>query len=351
MTGTLALASFLDLAPDGDDFLADVLAGLAGDPKSISCKYFYDERGSDLFQRICELPEYYLTRTETALLGDLATEAAGLIGPGCHLIEYGTGSSEKMRIVLDTLEHPATFVAVDISREHLLQATEALAKDRPDLDVHAVCADFTGPFEVPDAVAGAAGRRVVFFPGSSLGNFAPNEATTFLAGAAHVAGPGGGLLIGVDLKKDQTILDAAYNDAAGVTAAFNLNLLVRINRELGGTFDVDTFRHHAFYNAEAGRIEMHLVSAKDQTAVVSGQSFVFREGETIHTENSYKYASRNSMGWPPKPGSPRSRRGSTATAFSASITWRLRTAPCVVEFGAYLGTVLKYATIAGAGTA
>ena len=289
MTRPTALASFDDLAPDREEFRTDVLRGLGEDPKNIPCKYFYDEPGSDLFQEICRLPEYYPTRTETALLRDLAPDLGALAGPGCFLIEYGTGSSEKMRFVLDALEAPAAYAAVDISREHLLEVTSALAKDRPELAVHAVCADFTQPFEVPDAGTGGTGRRIAFFPGSSLGNFAPEDAVAFLTTAAAVVGAGGAMLIGIDLKKDEKILNAAYDDAQGVTAAFNLNLLARVNRELGGTFELGAFRHRAFYNVREGRIEMHLVSIRAQTAEVAGQTFAFAEGETIHTENSHKY--------------------------------------------------------------
>ena len=198
-------------------------------PKSLPCKYFYDERGSDLFQQICELPEYYPTRTETALLKDCAGEIAAAIGPRCRLIEYGTGSSEKMRILLDALELPSAFVSVDISREHLLQTTSALARDHPEMDVQAVCADFTKPFTVPYSTKDFEGKAVAFFPGSSLGNFHHHEAVEFLRNTASVVGPGGGLVIGIDLKKDVDILNAAYSDSAGVTAAFNLNLLVRID--------------------------------------------------------------------------------------------------------------------------
>ncbi|MDP6574438.1 MAG: L-histidine N(alpha)-methyltransferase [Rhodospirillales bacterium] len=284
-----ALASFDDLAPELADFRADVLRGLGEEPKNIPCKYFYDERGSDLFQEICGLPEYYPTRTETALLRDLAPQLGALAGPGCFLIEYGTGSSEKMRIVLDALDDPAAYAAVDISREHLLEATTALAEDRPGLAVHAVCADFTQPFEVPDVGTGGPGRRIAFFPGSSLGNFTPEDSVAFLATAARVVGPGGAMLIGIDLKKDEKILNAAYDDVQGVTAAFNVNLLARVNNELGGTFELGAFRHHAFYDAREGRIEMHLVSTRAQTAEVAGRTFAFAEGETIHTENSYKY--------------------------------------------------------------
>ncbi len=290
MTRRSALASFEDLAPDGDDFLAEVLKGLGDEPRHLPCKFFYDERGSKLFERICRLPEYYPTRTEVGLLRASASEIAALVGPDCQLVELGAGSSEKVRIVLDALDRPAAYVAVDISCDHLVRSAAALAADLPHLAVHAVCADYTKPFRVP-AVEGVANpKRVVFFPGSTLGNFTPDQAVGFLTMVAGVAGSGGAMVIGIDLKKDETILDAAYNDAQGVTAAFNLNLLVRVNRELDGTFALDAFRHHAFYDAAQGRIEMHLVSLKDQVVRVAGTEFRFREGEAIHTENSYKYS-------------------------------------------------------------
>jgi dimethylhistidine N-methyltransferase len=287
MSDTATLASFDDVHEQRNEFLSESLAGLATEQKTLSCKYFYDERGSDLFQKICDLPEYYVTRTETKLLRDISGEIADVIGSDCEMIEYGTGSSEKMRIVLDALRDPAAFIAVDISREHLLQVTEALAADRPDLTVHAVCADFTQPFDLPERAG--SGNHVAFFPGSSLGNFTHEWAVDFLAGIAETIGSGGGLLIGIDLKKDKAILEAAYDDAQGVTAAFNMNLLVRLNAEFGSDFDLDSFRHKAMYNDDIGRIEMHLMSLKDQTVTLDGKSFKFAEGETIHTENSYKY--------------------------------------------------------------
>jgi dimethylhistidine N-methyltransferase len=283
------LTSFEDGAPERKEFLSDVLIGLIGRPKSLPCKYFYDERGSDLFRQICELPEYYPTRIETALLMDCADAISAAIGPRCRLIEYGTGSSEKMRILLDALELPSAFISVDISREHLLQTTSALARDYPEVEVHAVCADFTKSFVVPHSTKTLVGKTIAFFPGSSLGNFHRREAIEFLMNVANVVGQNGGLVIGIDLKKDVNILNAAYRDSAGVTAAFNLNLLVRINNELGGTFDVDTFKHHAFYNEEKGRIEMHIVSLKEQKVSIGDKEIHFRDGETIHTENSYKY--------------------------------------------------------------
>ena len=221
-----SLTSFEDVAPERKEFLSDVLIGLIGRSKSLPCKYFYDERGSDLFRQICELPEYYPTRIETALLMGCADAISAAIGPRCRLIEYGTGSSEKMRILLDALELPSAFISVDISRKHLLQATSALARDYPEVEVHAVCTDFTKSFVVSHSTKTLVEKTIAFFPGSSLGNFHRREAIEFLMNAANVVGQNGGLVIGIDLKKDLNILNAAYRDSAGVTAAFNLNLLV-----------------------------------------------------------------------------------------------------------------------------
>ena len=284
------LAGFRDYAPEADDFAADVLEGLSARPKTLPCKYLYDRRGSRLFEDICELEEYYPTRTEMKILADNAREIAMLFGPRCHVVEFGSGASTKIRLILAALRSPAAYTAVDISRDMLLEASVALARDFPRLPVIAVCADYTKPFEVPAPPGGAEAKRVGFFPGSTIGNFTPEEAAEFLEGAARLLKPGGGLLIGVDLKKDRTTLERAYDDSKGVSAAFNLNLLYRINRELGGTFDLSQFTHRAFYNDTLGRMEMHLMSRTPQIVRVRGQVFRFATGETIHTENSYKYA-------------------------------------------------------------
>ena len=276
-----------DLATERGDFRTQVLRGLSQACKQLPCKFFYDRRGSQLFDQICELPEYYLTRTELDILQSHVKEMAAAAGERCLLVEYGSGSSMKTRLLLDHLRDPAAYVPFDISREHLLDATSRLNAAYPRLNILPVCADYTRPFELP-ACDGAA-RTVVYFPGSTIGNFDPHEARAFLRTAANRCGPGGGLLIGVDLKKDPAVLHAAYNDTAGVTAAFNLNLLVRINRELDGTFNLDRFAHYAFYNPRLGRIEMHLISQADQTVTVAGDHFAFRQGETIFTESSYKY--------------------------------------------------------------
>jgi len=282
--------SFEDTASDDGAFLADVVSGLSGPSKSLPCKYFYDEAGSQLFDRVCDAQDYYPTRTETAIMEAHAADMAAVIGPGADLIEYGSGASKKVRILLDALIEPVAYVAVDISKEFLLQSAEALAADYPALNHHALCADFTKPFSLPEDVVASGRRAVGFFPGSTIGNFTRDEAGKFLSGCVETLGEGGGLLIGVDLKKDKKILDAAYNDSDGITEAFNLNLLKRINRELGGTFDLDRFAHLAFYNEDEGRIEMHLESLTAQTVQVGEKSFQFRQGERIHTENSYKYA-------------------------------------------------------------
>lgn len=294
-----------DLAPGTASFAADVRAGLAARPKRLPCKYFYDEEGSRLFERICELPEYYPTRAETALLADIAGEIAELAGPHARVIELGSGASHKVRLLLDALDRPAAYLPVDISREALIEAAERIAAAYPAIRVTAICADYTRPFAVP-AVAAPPGRPLAFFPGSTIGNFPPTEARRFLALCARLLGRDGSMVIGVDLKKDRAVLEAAYNDAAGVTAAFNLNLLARINRELGGDFDLPAFGHRAFYDAAIGRIEMHLVSRRAQRVRIGGDEFAFATGETIHTEDSYKYAPvefqalAQAAGWQPR---------------------------------------------------
>lgn len=272
---------------EDDDFCRALLAGLAATPKQVSCKFFYDAEGSALFDRICTLPEYYPTRVELALLERHAHELAGLIGPDVELVEFGAGSGRKVRWLLDALCRPQAYVPVDISGEHLQQAASRLRADYPRLRIQPVVADYTHPFDLPANVSGAR-RRVGFFPGSTIGNFAPEEAAGFLGMAAALL-DGGGLLIGVDLLKDPALLHAAYNDSQGVTAAFNKNLLARANRELGADFAEDGFAHYAFYQPLARRVEMHLVSLAAQQVRIAGREFRFSPGETLHTENSYKY--------------------------------------------------------------
>ncbi len=264
-----------------------VLQGLARRPRRLPPKFFYDERGSRLFEAICDLPEYYPTRTEMGILEACATELAALIGKNATLIELGSGASRKIRLLLESLR-PRHYVAIDISHEFLQHSAIRLANDHPWLETHAVCADFSEEFDLP--VFAASGRRVLFFPGSTIGNFEPHEALALLQRLRRMAQPDGGLLIGVDLKKDPRILHDAYNDSQGVTAAFNLNLLERMRAELGATLRVDGFQHRAFYNARQGRIEMHLISRRRQDILVLGRRFSFEPGESIHTENSYKYS-------------------------------------------------------------
>jgi len=279
---------FHDLHPTPADFAAEVLAGLRRRPRYIPPKFFYDARGSQLFDQITALPEYYLTRAEVEVLTANAQEIARRVGTGSLLVEPGGGSCAKVRILLEGLR-PCAYVPMDISREHLRAAAEQVAAEFPWLEVHASCTDFTRAMTLPDSAPEPEGPRVAFFPGSSIGNFDPAGAVGFLAAVAELVGPGGFLLIGADRKKDKAILDAAYDDAAGVTAAFNLNLLERMNRELDADFDRPAWRHRAFYDEAKGRIEMHLVSLRPQTVHVAGEAFAFEAGETIHTENSYKY--------------------------------------------------------------
>jgi len=269
-----------------EQFRADVVAGLSRPQKRLAAKYFYDAEGSRLFDRITELDEYYPTRTELGIMRKHAGAMALCCGPRCLLIELGAGSLVKARLLLDRLDRPAGFVPVDVSGQHLADAARQLALDYPALAVAPVTADFTADFPLPTLPAA---RRVVYFPGSTLGNFEPAEADALLRRTAALVGPGGGLLLGVDLRKDVGVLERAYDDRAGVTAAFNLNLLARMNRELGADFDLDAFEHRAFYNPARSRVEMHLRSRVAQRVNVAGVSFDFRVGETIHTENSHKY--------------------------------------------------------------
>ena len=279
----------LDLKPRVEDFKGAVIAGLSAQPKAIPPKFFYDKRGSDFFYRICETPEYYVTRTELGMLDDLGPQIAALAGPAASVIEFGCGSAEKIRKLLASLDAPADYVAIDISRDHLLASAEEIAIENPNLNVSAICADFSLAFDLPDDFCDGAGRRVAFFPGSTIGNQTPAEAENFLRHVRSVVGTGGALLIGVDLKKDAARLNAAYNDAAGETAGFNLNLLHRMKGELGAAVDPGRFAHRAFYNPDLGRIEMHLESQGAQAIHLDGHTFAFADRETIHTECSYKY--------------------------------------------------------------
>lgn len=277
---------FHDAHPGPADLRHEVLAGLAATPKAIPPKFFYDRAGSELFDAICEQPEYYQTRTEMGILRTCVRELSTLIGRGCLLVELGSGASKKVRLLLEELR-PSGYLGLDISRDFLLASTRRLAADYAWLEVHAACVDFTRALEMPGCDAYT--HQVAFFPGSSIGNFEPDQAVALLRRVAAMVGRGGHLLIGVDLKKDVRILHAAYNDAAGITAAFNRNLLRRISQELGSDIDSRGFEHYAYYNPGAGRIEMHLVSTADQRLQVGRREFAFHAGESIHTESSYKY--------------------------------------------------------------
>jgi dimethylhistidine N-methyltransferase len=284
-------------------FASDVVDDLSQHPKRLSPKYFYDATGSELFEQITVLPEYYPTRTELAILRDRGREISAIIPKGSALVEFGAGATTKIRLLLNECALGA-YVPVDISGDFLNAQADALRRDFPDLDVYPVTADFTTPFALPAAIAGL--PKVGFFPGSTLGNFEPHEACAFLRSARQILGEGAQMILGVDLEKDERVLYDAYNDAAGVTARFNLNVLVRINRELGGNFDLSAFTHRAIYNRERHRIEMHLISRKSQTVRMLGTSIAFRAGESIHTENSYKYsldrftALARGAGWTPR---------------------------------------------------
>lgn len=283
------LAFFADHEPPADDFLADALAGLSSTPKRLAPKYFYDAEGSRLFDEICRTDEYYITRTELALLEEIGPDLARRAGPQAVVIEYGSGSSWKSRLLLDALERPAAYAAIDISRNHLLDATGAIARDYPEVMVGAICADFLSPVPLPEQLAGIGRRRFGFFPGSTIGNFEPPQASMLLKRARMLLGPGAAFLLGVDLKKDARILNRAYNDEAGYTAAFNLNVLTRMARELGADIDLGAFAHEAAYNEQKGRIEMHLRAVRKTAIRLAGRTFQFEAGETIHTENSHKY--------------------------------------------------------------
>jgi dimethylhistidine N-methyltransferase len=295
----------LKVNQDDDEFLATVRNSLRRQPRTIPPKFFYDARGSALFDLICTTPEYYLTRTETGILDDFGADMAERIGASCVLIELGSGSAIKTPLLLQYLADDAAYVPIDICAPPLLQSTQRLSMLFPEIYMHPMCTDY---MRLPSAKLGgyAGRRRVIFFPGSSIGNSTPDEAVQLLRHAAQLVGANGAMLVGVDSKKSPAVLNAAYNDAAGYTAAFNLNLLARMQRELGAQLDLDGFAHYAYYNAALGRIEMHLVSQKRQIIDLKAEVFEFDEGETIHTENSYKYTVQEFQqlarvaGWHPK---------------------------------------------------
>jgi L-histidine N-alpha-methyltransferase len=272
---------------DRDAFAQEVVHGLTSNPKTLPPKLFYDATGAELFERITELPEYYLTRSELEILRARAMDIAELAGPDAALIEYGSGAGVKIRLLLDALESPAAYVPIDISSEQLARVSQELAAEYPRVAVKPLNADYTMPLTLPPLREGS--RRLAFFPGSTIGNFHPMEASIFLRRVRRTVGRHGALVLGVDRRKRASILDAAYDDAAGVTAKFNLNMLARINRELGADFDLRRFRHRAYFNSTASRVEMHLESRVAQTVHVAGESIPFGKGESIWTESSYKY--------------------------------------------------------------
>jgi L-histidine N-alpha-methyltransferase len=290
--------------PDRSEFVRDILAGVRQKSKTLPCRYFYDARGSDLFEAITELPEYYPTKAEIALLEAHAGQMAELAGPGCCLIEFGSGSSRKTDILLRALPDLAAYVPIDISETALAGAAARLAQAFPRLRVQPIHADFNADLTLPASLQAV--KRLGFFPGSTIGNFTQAEAVAFLRRARQLLGANSAFIVGADLKKDVATLIRAYDDSTGVTAAFNLNLLRRINREAGANFDLDGFAHLAIYNEEAGRIEMHLRSKRAQTVTIAGERIHFHAGETIHTENSHKYsveefqAMAHGAGWRPQ---------------------------------------------------
>jgi dimethylhistidine N-methyltransferase len=278
--------AFTDLHPSAGDRRSEILEGLRAPRKSINPKYFYDERGSRLFEAITRLPEYYPTRTEARILSDNAAAIASACGPDCLLIEPGSGNCEKVRYLLDAVA-PKAYVPIDISADFLQQAARDLAGDYPGLAIHAVCADFSAAWQATPSLP--AGRRIIFYPGSTIGNLQPDEAREFLAGLQSWMGSAGGALVGVDLHKSAAVLNAAYNDSEGITAEFNLNILRHINTVVDAEFDPDDFQHRAFYDSDRQRIEMHLVSRRDQSVPCNGATIELARGETIQTEYSYKY--------------------------------------------------------------
>lgn len=284
---------FFDLHPVEDDFRDTILSGLGQQPKAVPAKCLYDKRGAELFVAITQQPEYYPTRTEMTILADHGAEIAALLDDGL-LVEYGSGSSQKVRILLDAVVNRGLtlplYLALDISQQHLRESCAQLAQLYPQLTAVALCADYTQPLTLPKGLALEGRTKTAFFPGSTIGNLQPGEAIAFLANVAQLVGPGGGLLIGLDLKKDASILEPAYDDGAGISAKFALNLLERINRELGGTFDLGQFCYRSHYNPAAGRIEMYIESQIDQVVTVAGQAIAFAAGERLLTEHSYKYS-------------------------------------------------------------
>lgn len=285
-----AKLDFLDLEPKTPTILKEVLAGLSKSQKTLPPKLLYDKRGSEIFEKICLLKEYYPTRAETEILKTFSGDISRMVGTDALIIEPGSGAGDKIRYLLPHLLEPKGYVPIEISKEILLRMTEELHTEFPFLKVLPVCADFNQDIELPLTVEDNPGKKVIFFPGSTIGNLSPGDAVNFLKKFGRMIGEGGGLIIGVDLKKDPETFKLAYDDPHGVTAAFNLNLLERLNRETYASFDLNNFFHEAFYNEKLGRVEMHLVSRISQLVKVNESVFRFKEGETIHTESSYKYS-------------------------------------------------------------
>jgi dimethylhistidine N-methyltransferase len=289
MSTSLLPSLAVQVESDNQEFFNEVVVGLLQPQKTLPCKFLYDEQGSQWFNQICDLDEYYPTRTETAILRDNIREIAVVIGPECRLVEFGSGTSTKTRLLLEHLDELVSYTPIDISSAQLFDSCQKLEREFPALKILPMAADYTDHLELPESETSAQ-KNVAFFPGSTIGNFKPNEAVSFLQRIAHLCGRGGGLLVGVDLRKDRRLLEAAYNDREGVTAEFNLNLLARANRELGSDFDLGSFRHRAIYDEVLGRIEMRLVSLRPQVVRVADREFFFGEGEYITTEYSYKYS-------------------------------------------------------------
>lgn len=279
---------FYNLKPIKDDFKKEVLEGFKRSPKSIPPKFFYDKRGSELFEKITELKEYYLTSSEIEILQTYTEEILSLVGDDGVIIEFGSGNSSKTGIILERSRNLRAYMPIDISDKHLLESSQKLHSDFPNLNIIPVCADYTKRIALP--IPGHKGKTIVLFLGSSIGNFSPAEAISFLINSRSILNRGDAMIIGVDLKKDAKILNLAYNDSQRITAEFNLNLLKRINSELGADIDLDNFEHHAFYNQDLGRIEMHLRAKEDATYTIDDRKILFRAGEMIHTEDSYKYS-------------------------------------------------------------
>ena len=283
------LAFYLDLKPALSDFRSDIIEGLSQPVKSLSPKYFYDEHGSQLFEKITELDAYYPTRTERSIMIDNADAIGAAIGQSVAVLEYGSGSANKIRRLLSMLKDPVAYVALDISGDHLIDAMSALARDLPDLPVGGVCADFSARVPLPADLLPRADRWVGYFPGSTLGNFAPSAAQSFLRRTSDTLGDNALMLLGVDLYKDETLLERAYDDPEGVTAEFNINILTRMKNELGAALDINAFEHAAIVNSDEKRIEMHLRARRATQIEINGRRFAFMPGETLHTENSYKF--------------------------------------------------------------